>query len=192
MVGPIVFIVAGTVGLCFFLRTTLRRLPIPPPVTLAASAVCVVAHARRPPLQSVCISYHAAAAGGEWTRLLLSPWYHADLPHLCYCVGSLAWKGTHLERDVGPAAFAALVALSSVLTQAVGAAVAASAEPGTAASALTAGDGCCSGLGGAVMAMKVVAASHPAAGMGCVLRDAVAPAAAVFSAAAAATVVALS
>lgn len=47
---------------------------------------------------------------GQWSRLFWAPFLHGDEMHLYYNMGSLLWKGSRLEPQLGPIKFAALVA----------------------------------------------------------------------------------
>eukprot|EP00955_Chlamydomonas_euryale_P048527 354004-Chlamydomonas_euryale.AAC.3 len=66
----------------------------------------------------------AKAAGvqtlrGDWSRLVWSPLLNADERHLYYNVASFVWKGVQLEREVGSAAFGALLLELAVTSQAI-------------------------------------------------------------------------
>lgn len=56
---------------------------------------------------------------GEWRRLLLAPFHHADDWHLYFNMVSLLWKGMNLERRLGTAWFIYVLSVFSVLTGAV-------------------------------------------------------------------------
>ncbi|XP_040284009.1 rhomboid-related protein 4 [Bufo bufo] len=87
-----------------------------PPVTLATLGLNVylflnpVKH-----LHYVCISVHEGYHRGDWQRLLLSPFHHADDWHLYFNMVSLLWKGTKLEQRLGSVQFALIIAVFSQL-----------------------------------------------------------------------------
>ncbi|CAJ0964801.1 unnamed protein product [Ranitomeya imitator] len=87
-----------------------------PPVTLATLGLNVylflnpVKH-----LHYVCISVYEGYHRGDWLRLLLSPFHHADDWHLYFNMVSLLWKGTKLEQRLGSVLFALIIAVFSQL-----------------------------------------------------------------------------
>ncbi|XP_073530800.1 rhomboid-related protein 4 isoform X1 [Phyllobates terribilis] len=87
-----------------------------PPVTLATLGLNLylflnpVKH-----LHYVCISVHEGYNRGDWLRLLLSPFHHADDWHLYFNMVSLLWKGTKLEQRLGSVLFALIIAVFSQL-----------------------------------------------------------------------------
>lgn len=87
-----------------------------PPVTLAMLGLNVYLFLN--PLKNlhyVCISVHEGYHRGDWQRLLLSPFHHADDWHLYFNMVSLLWKGTKLEQRLGSVLFALIIAVFSQL-----------------------------------------------------------------------------
>lgn len=87
-----------------------------PPVTLATLGLNVYLFLN--PLKNlhyVCISVHEGYHRGDWQRLLLSPFHHADDWHLYFNMVSLLWKGTRLEQRLGSVLFALITAVFSQL-----------------------------------------------------------------------------
>ncbi|KAM4043166.1 rhomboid-related protein 4 isoform 2-T2 [Anomaloglossus baeobatrachus] len=87
-----------------------------PPVTLATLGLNVYLFLN--PLKHlhyVCISVHEGYHRGDWQRLLLSPFHHADDWHLYFNMVSLLWKGTKLEQRLGSVLFALIIAVFSQL-----------------------------------------------------------------------------
>lgn len=66
-------------------------------------------------LMEVCISVNESYYRKDWQRLLLSPFHHADDWHLYFNMVSLLWKGIRLERELGSARFASIIAVFSQL-----------------------------------------------------------------------------
>ncbi|KAM6946346.1 rhomboid-related protein 4 [Aplochiton taeniatus] len=88
-----------------------------PPVTLAVLGLNVYLFlAPLSPVMQACISVQQAYWRGDWRRLLLSPLHHVDDWHLYFNMASFLWKGIRLERRLGGAWFAYLLAVFSVLT----------------------------------------------------------------------------
>ncbi|XP_032400807.1 rhomboid-related protein 4 [Xiphophorus hellerii] len=91
-----------------------------PPVTLAVLALNVYLYLfPAAPLLRTCVSVQQAYWQGEWRRLLLSPFHHADDWHLYFNMVSLLWKGMNLERRLGTTWFIYVLSVFSVLTGAV-------------------------------------------------------------------------
>ncbi|XP_037124187.1 rhomboid-related protein 4 [Syngnathus acus] len=91
-----------------------------PPVTLAVlglNAYLFLFPAA--PLMKACVSVHQAYWSGEWRRLLLSPFHHADDMHLYFNMVSFVMKGIRLERRLGAVWFAYVLAVFSLLTGAL-------------------------------------------------------------------------
>ncbi|XP_075717599.1 rhomboid-related protein 4 isoform X1 [Rhinoderma darwinii] len=87
-----------------------------PPVTLATLGLNVYLFLNpMKHLHSVCISVHEGYHRGDWQRLLLSPFHHADDWHLYFNMVSLLWKGTKLEQRLGSVLFALIIAVFSQL-----------------------------------------------------------------------------
>lgn len=87
-----------------------------PPVTLTTLAVNVFLFLQ--PLQqleNVCISVKEGFYKGDWHRLYLSPFHHADDWHLYFNMVSLLWKGIKLERRLGSAMFGCIISSFSLL-----------------------------------------------------------------------------
>lgn len=101
-----------------------------PPVTLALIAGQVILHLRYiaeigrflsfvpSSVPEICISALTVWYREEWRRLILAVFYHLDDMHLYFNMTSLMWKGIKLERHMGSARFAALIAIFSVLSSA--------------------------------------------------------------------------
>lgn len=87
-----------------------------PPVTLATLAVNVFLFLHPlERLENVCISVEQGFYEGDWHRLYLSPFHHADDWHLYFNMVSLLWKGMKLERRLGSVSFGYIITLFSVL-----------------------------------------------------------------------------
>ncbi|XP_030072679.1 rhomboid-related protein 4 isoform X2 [Microcaecilia unicolor] len=87
-----------------------------PPVTLATMAANIFLFLN--PMKSlweVCISVQEGYQRGDWQRLLLSPFHHADDWHLYFNMVSMLWKGTRLERKLGSVLFGCIIAAFSQL-----------------------------------------------------------------------------
>ncbi|XP_042595826.1 rhomboid-related protein 4 isoform X1 [Cyprinus carpio] len=88
-----------------------------PPVTLATLGLNVYLFLfPAKPLLQTCLSVREAYLYRDWSRLLLSPFHHADDMHLYFNMASLLWKGIKLERKLGGAWFAYLLSVFSLLT----------------------------------------------------------------------------
>jgi rhomboid domain-containing protein 1 len=107
--------------LLFQLYQQVQSIPGPkPPVTLSLMAVQALIFLAPflmdaddmglPSIHSSCLCPHATVFKGEWQRLVLAAFLHADEHHLYYNLASLLWKGVQLERSMGSARFAALLA----------------------------------------------------------------------------------
>ncbi|XP_053502253.1 rhomboid-related protein 4 isoform X1 [Ictalurus furcatus] len=68
------------------------------------------------PLLQTCVSVQQAYWGGDWHRLLFSPFHHVNDLHLYFNMASFLWKGVNLERRLGTAWFAYLLSVFSLLT----------------------------------------------------------------------------
>lgn len=103
--------------------------------------------------------------GGQWGRLLWSPFLHADGLHLYYNTASLLVKGLTLEPALGPARFAALVAELAASSQALYLAAAWALAGGRAPLGLGAGlwGSCAVGFSGVLFGLKAVI-NHDAPG----------------------------
>ncbi len=90
-----------------------------PPVSLAILAINVLVYLkpkglsdilpRIPSIRAGCLQPAKILFGGEWSRLLSSPFLHQDDLHLYYNMASLLWKGSILEPFMGSVAFTALI-----------------------------------------------------------------------------------
>ncbi|XP_052432265.1 rhomboid-related protein 4 isoform X1 [Carassius gibelio] len=88
-----------------------------PPVTLATLGLNVYLFLFPfKPLLQTCLSVREAYWHRDWSRLLLSPFHHADDMHLYFNMASLLWKGIKLERKLGGPWFAYLLSVFSALT----------------------------------------------------------------------------
>ncbi|XP_041119265.1 rhomboid-related protein 4-like isoform X2 [Polyodon spathula] len=88
-----------------------------PPVTLATLGLNIYLFlAPQKQLLDVCISVQNAYIYKDWTRLIFSPFYHADDWHLYFNMVSLLWKGIKLERRLGSPWFAYIIGVFSLLT----------------------------------------------------------------------------
>ena len=56
---------------------------------------------------------------GQWSRLFLAPFFHADDWHLYYNCLSFAYKGMYLEPHMSRSSFAAMVGIFTVCTSAL-------------------------------------------------------------------------
>jgi rhomboid domain-containing protein 1 len=57
--------------------------------------------------------------GGQWSRLLVSPFVHGYESHLFFNMTSLLWMGSELETSMGSAKFASMVATLLGLSQGI-------------------------------------------------------------------------
>ncbi|RXM98450.1 Rhomboid-related protein 4 [Acipenser ruthenus] len=88
-----------------------------PPVTLATLGLNIYLFlVPQKQLLDVCISVQNAYIYKDWTRLIFSPFYHADDWHLYFNMVSLLWKGIKLERRLGSPWFAYIIGVFSLLT----------------------------------------------------------------------------
>ncbi|XP_068597600.1 rhomboid-related protein 4-like [Brachionichthys hirsutus] len=88
-----------------------------PPVTLAVLGLTAWLYLfPAAPLMRACVSVQQVFWSNDWLRLLLSPLHHADDWHLYFNMVSFLWKGIGLERRLGGAWFAYLLAVFSLLT----------------------------------------------------------------------------
>lgn len=92
-----------------------------PPVTLALVAGQVAIFLDLLPqyfrtAQSVCMSSYLVWHRGNWERLLLSAFFHADDMHLYFNMASLLVKGRSLEKRFGSVYFFWLVSVFTALT----------------------------------------------------------------------------
>ncbi|KAF0293771.1 Rhomboid-related protein 4 [Amphibalanus amphitrite] len=89
-----------------------------PPVTLAtiAAQVALFLNIIRPPWHryDACISVLTVLRQGDYKRILISTFEHADEWHLYYNMVSFLWKGMRLEQRMGSRRFAILLAVFSV------------------------------------------------------------------------------
>lgn len=103
------------------------------PATLAILAINVLAFIRPglggihrlvrsfhwPSVHESCISARTVWFGGQWERILLGPFVHADSWHLYYNMISFMWKARTLEKRYGSFYFAYVIAVFTVLTSMV-------------------------------------------------------------------------
>lgn len=94
-----------------------------PPVTLALVAGQVAIFLNLlpqyfPSAHGVCMSSYLVWHRGDWRRMLLAVFYHADDMHLYFNMVSLLWKGRSLEKRFGSTYFVWLVSMFTVLTSA--------------------------------------------------------------------------
>ena len=73
----------------------------------------------RTTIESTCISALHVWYRDDWARLVLSAFYHADEWHLYYNMISMLWKGQKLERKFGSLYFLGILAIFTVLVNAV-------------------------------------------------------------------------
>jgi rhomboid domain-containing protein 1 len=88
-----------------------------PVITFALIVVCVVVYMFPWELQhllgplvnlsprSVCVHFSSVVTHHEYARLLLAGFFHVDLRHLVYNMGSLMWKGAAMEDRMLPEHF---------------------------------------------------------------------------------------
>ncbi|XP_077467050.1 rhomboid-related protein 4 isoform X2 [Stigmatopora argus] len=106
------------------------------------------------PLMKACVSVHRAYDSGEWQRLLLSPFHHADDMHLYFNMASFLMKGIRLERRLGSAWFAYALAVFSLLTGVIYLALEAGLTHLTEDQSYSAA--CAVGFSGVIFALKVL------------------------------------
>ena len=89
-----------------------------PPVTLIFFAINIAVHfiAAHIPLSEVCIQPVSVVKYGQYERLILSAFFHADSWHLYYNMASLLWKGMNLERKIGSTRLFIFIVISSILS----------------------------------------------------------------------------
>lgn len=89
-----------------------------PPVTLIFFVINVAVHfmLEQIPLGEVCVQPRAIMVYGDYHRLVLSTFFHADNWHLYYNMASLLYKGMKLERNIGSGRLFFFMVISSVLT----------------------------------------------------------------------------
>ncbi|XP_037089671.1 rhomboid-related protein 4-like [Pollicipes pollicipes] len=89
-----------------------------PPVTLAtiAAQVALFLNLVKPPWHryDACISVFTVLRQGDYKRVLISTFEHADEWHLYYNMVSFLWKGMRLEQRMGSRKFAILLGVFSV------------------------------------------------------------------------------
>lgn len=102
-----------------------------PPVTLALLAANLMLHFGQevlygvvpphlvPTVPEACLHPRRVVERGEWKRLFLSGFLHADAMHVYYNMSSLLWKGLQLERLYGSVGFGLLVGEMLVLSHAI-------------------------------------------------------------------------
>uniref|UniRef100_A0A7S2TY11 Peptidase S54 rhomboid domain-containing protein n=1 Tax=Lotharella oceanica TaxID=641309 RepID=A0A7S2TY11_9EUKA len=87
----------------------IANLEYKPPATLALmalnSAVYLYEFSLPFRVPDVCMHPAKILFGGDWKRLVLSAFYHADDYHLYYNMSSLLWKGVQLEQQFGTEEF---------------------------------------------------------------------------------------
>ena len=93
------------------------------PATLAIMALNIVTHLKPsglripwPSPKQACISVQGVWFGGEWKRVLYSPFVHGGDYHLFYNMASFMWKAVTLERHFGTFYFTYMVAVFSIAT----------------------------------------------------------------------------
>uniref|UniRef100_A0A3Q2Z9Y2 Rhomboid domain containing 1 n=1 Tax=Hippocampus comes TaxID=109280 RepID=A0A3Q2Z9Y2_HIPCM len=106
------------------------------------------------PLMKACVSVHQAYWSGEWRRLLLSPFHHADDMHLYFNMVSFVMKGIRLERRLGSVWFAYVLAVFSLLTGALYLALEAGLTQLTEDQSYS--SACAVGFSGVIFALKVL------------------------------------
>ena len=93
------------------------------PVTLAFICINVAVHLGLlndlPSPGKACISAQHVWFNGEWKRLPFAAFYHLDNLHLYYNMASFVWKGISLEGQMGSSRFLYILAVFTVLTNAV-------------------------------------------------------------------------
>ena len=91
-----------------------------PPITLGLMAVQILMFVAPlltdvgfphgfPSIHSSCLSPHAIIFKGQWQRLFVSAFLHADEHHLYYNMASLIWKGVKLEGSMSSLAYSSLL-----------------------------------------------------------------------------------
>ena len=89
-----------------------------PPVTLIFFAINIAVHfmASHIPLSEVCILPISIIEYGQYERLILSAFFHADSWHLYYNMASLLYKGMKLEKIIGSSRLLVLIIISTILS----------------------------------------------------------------------------
>jgi rhomboid domain-containing protein 1 len=95
-----------------------------PPVTLAsigAQVALFLGIVRLPygGISDICVSALHVWYRADWKRLIVAAFYHMDEWHLYYNMVSMLWKGMNLERKLGSAYFAYMIAVFTVATNAL-------------------------------------------------------------------------
>ncbi|XP_077421580.1 rhomboid-related protein 4 [Vanacampus margaritifer] len=126
-----------------------------PPVTLTVLALNAYLFLYpAAPLMKACVSVNQAYRSGEWLRLLLSPFHHADDMHLYFNMVSFVMKGIRLERRMGGVWFAYVLAVFSLLTGVLYLAMEAGLTQLTEDQSYSAA--CAVGFSGVIFALKVL------------------------------------
>ncbi|KAG7668501.1 hypothetical protein Ndes2437B_g06912 [Nannochloris sp. 'desiccata'] len=141
-----------------------------PPVTLALGAINVLAYLkpsslsdvlpRIPSTRSGCLQPAKILFGGQWSRLLWSPFLHQDDLHLYYNMASLLWKGSIIEPFMGSLGFAALILELLLLTGLIYVGIAAGAVSTGLWFGKRAFNSCAVGFSGVLFGLKVVLNAH--------------------------------
>jgi len=104
----------------FLLFTQLQRFGLDriPPISLMIGIVnaIVLFILEQVPLHEVCLNPHAIINFGDYHRLVLSAFFHADTWHFYHNMASLLWKGTRLENQMGSHRFFIFTILSVILS----------------------------------------------------------------------------
>ena len=69
-----------------------------------------------PGLDRVCISVENTVNYHQWSRLILSAFFHADDMHLCYNMISFIWKSRQLERKISSTIYLFLLVFLTIST----------------------------------------------------------------------------
>jgi rhomboid domain-containing protein 1 len=141
-----------------------------PPVTLALGALNVLAYLkpkglsdilpRIPSTRSGCLQPAKILFGGEWGRLLWSPFLHSDDLHLYYNMASFLWKGAILEPFMGSLGFAALILELLLSTGLIYVGIASVAVSQGLWFSKRAFNSCAIGFSGVLFGLKVVLNAH--------------------------------
>jgi len=104
----------------FLLFTQLQRFGLDriPPISLMIGIInaIVLFVLEQIPLGEVCLNPHAIINFGDYHRLVLSAFFHADTWHFYHNMASLLWKGTRLENQMGSYRFFVFTVLSVLLS----------------------------------------------------------------------------
>jgi len=142
-----------------------------PPVTLSFIGINVAVYLELldslPSLGKACISAHHVWFNGDWKRLLFAAFYHLNDFHLYYNMASFVWKGMSLERRMGSSKFLYILAVFTVLTNAVlvGLDVALANITGDYSYIYT----CAAGFSGVIFALKVLTTYNLPSGVSMVM-----------------------